>query len=277
MLDSVAPTRPGWRRHAPIVLYAIAFTALAVALARPEATVPVPDSRASVMLTTDISGSMQARDVKPTRLAAARRARARLPRPGARRAAGGHGHLQPPVRSIEAPTTDRARACSRPCAGCAPAAEPPPGTRSRCPSTCSTARAPTGADARPRRPGAPLRRRRHPRAATRPAWPSARSHRIPIYTVALGTETARSRCARPAARPCARPCPPTARPCASSPRPPAGATTRPPTTPAQRDLRAPRQGGRANRAAGDHGAFAGAALLLLFGGAMSLRWFGRLP
>lgn len=74
MLDSVAPVRPGWRRHAPMALYAVALAALAVALARPEATVAVPDGRASVLLTTDISGSMEARDVEPTRLAAAREA-----------------------------------------------------------------------------------------------------------------------------------------------------------------------------------------------------------
>ena len=73
MLESVAPVRPGWRRHAPMLLYAIAVAVLAVALARPQATVAVPVERASVILAIDGSGSMQARDVEPTRLEAARR------------------------------------------------------------------------------------------------------------------------------------------------------------------------------------------------------------
>jgi Ca-activated chloride channel family protein len=52
--------------------YALALAALVVALARPQTTQAVPDERASIMLVTDISGSMQSTDVKPTRLVAAR-------------------------------------------------------------------------------------------------------------------------------------------------------------------------------------------------------------
>ena len=51
---------------------ALALTALAVALARPHATVAVPVERASVVLVTDVSRSMRATDVEPTRLDAAR-------------------------------------------------------------------------------------------------------------------------------------------------------------------------------------------------------------
>jgi Ca-activated chloride channel family protein len=69
---SVVPRRPGWRRHVPMAAYALALAALVVALARPETTVAVPDERASIMLVTDISGSMQATDVRPSRLVAAR-------------------------------------------------------------------------------------------------------------------------------------------------------------------------------------------------------------
>jgi Ca-activated chloride channel family protein len=71
---SVAPLRSGWRRHAAMIAYAIAIAALAVALARPQVTVAVPVNRATIVLVTDRSGSMQAADVQPTRLAAARRA-----------------------------------------------------------------------------------------------------------------------------------------------------------------------------------------------------------
>jgi Ca-activated chloride channel homolog len=74
VLPSAAPVRPGWRRHGPMAFYALAGTLLVVSLARPEATVAVPDEKASIILATDVSGSMQATDVRPNRLAAARSA-----------------------------------------------------------------------------------------------------------------------------------------------------------------------------------------------------------
>ncbi len=74
VLPSAAPHQPGWRRHAPMALYGLALAGLITALARPQATIAVPAEQASVMLVTDISGSMQATDVAPNRLAAARNA-----------------------------------------------------------------------------------------------------------------------------------------------------------------------------------------------------------
>jgi Ca-activated chloride channel homolog len=71
-LAAVAPREPAWRRHAPTALLCLALAGLAVALARPEATVAVPIERASVVLVTDTSGSMNATDVSPSRLAAAK-------------------------------------------------------------------------------------------------------------------------------------------------------------------------------------------------------------
>ena len=55
-------------------MFAAALAALALALARPQATVAVPVEQASVLLVTDVSGSMKATDVEPTRLDAARSA-----------------------------------------------------------------------------------------------------------------------------------------------------------------------------------------------------------
>ncbi len=63
-----------WRRHLPAALLLLACAALVLALARPHRTVRVPVGRASVVLVLDHSGSMQATDVQPTRLAAAQRA-----------------------------------------------------------------------------------------------------------------------------------------------------------------------------------------------------------
>lgn len=71
-LAAVAAPEPRWSRHLPFGLLALAIAALAISLARPEKTVQVPVERASVVLVTDISRSMSATDVSPSRLEAAR-------------------------------------------------------------------------------------------------------------------------------------------------------------------------------------------------------------
>ena len=126
LMPSVAPRGPGFRRHLPIALYLVAAAAIAIALARPEATVAVAEERAAVILTTDISGSMEARDVSPSRMAAVRRAALDLldDAPGELRV--GAVAFNHSVRSIEPPRADRdrhARAAGRPAS---PAAAPPP-------------------------------------------------------------------------------------------------------------------------------------------------------
>jgi Ca-activated chloride channel family protein len=73
-LAAVTPRSSRWRRVVPTALLCLALAGLALALARPEATVAVPVERASVVLVTDTSGSMNATDVEPSRLAAAKAA-----------------------------------------------------------------------------------------------------------------------------------------------------------------------------------------------------------
>ena len=73
-LAAVAGAEPQWRRHLPLALFALALAALALSLARPERTIQVAVQRASVVLVTDVSRSMSATDVRPTRLEAARQA-----------------------------------------------------------------------------------------------------------------------------------------------------------------------------------------------------------
>lgn len=74
MTESVTPQRPRWRRHAPMLVFAIAIALLIAAAARPQRTVAVPIDSAAIMLANDISSSMSATDVKPSRLGAAQKA-----------------------------------------------------------------------------------------------------------------------------------------------------------------------------------------------------------
>jgi Ca-activated chloride channel family protein len=66
--------QPKLRRVVPAALLAAAAATLAVATAKPQATMAVPVEKASVVLVTDESGSMSATDVDPSRLEAARSA-----------------------------------------------------------------------------------------------------------------------------------------------------------------------------------------------------------
>ena len=73
VLAAVAGGRP-WRRFVPPTLLLLALAAVCVGLARPHIERLVPRERATVILVVDVSRSMQARDVRPTRLAAAQEA-----------------------------------------------------------------------------------------------------------------------------------------------------------------------------------------------------------
>ena len=62
------------RRHVPPVLFLLAFTLMAIAVARPAAIVTLPSAHETVIMAMDVSGSMRAADVKPSRLEAAQAA-----------------------------------------------------------------------------------------------------------------------------------------------------------------------------------------------------------
>jgi Ca-activated chloride channel family protein len=61
-----------WRRYVPPVVALLALAALCLGIARPHRSTMVPEERATVILVIDDSLSMQARDVEPTRLEAAK-------------------------------------------------------------------------------------------------------------------------------------------------------------------------------------------------------------
>jgi Ca-activated chloride channel homolog len=74
LLESVAPKRPTRWRHLPAILLIAALLLLTVAMAGPTHDVRIPRNRAVVMLVIDVSQSMRATDVAPSRLAAAQEA-----------------------------------------------------------------------------------------------------------------------------------------------------------------------------------------------------------
>ena len=78
LLPNLVTARPGLRRHLPPLLLMLALAVMVVALARPQRTVASPERAATVMMVTDISGSMNATDVEPNRLAAAVKSAKRL-------------------------------------------------------------------------------------------------------------------------------------------------------------------------------------------------------
>ena len=74
LLGSLAPARPGWRRHLPAALMLASLAGMVLALARPTRAELVPRERATIILAIDVSISMDATDVRPSRLASAKEA-----------------------------------------------------------------------------------------------------------------------------------------------------------------------------------------------------------
>jgi Ca-activated chloride channel family protein len=106
MIPSVAPSRPGWRRHAPMFAFALAVVGLVLAAAQPQRSVAVPLTDGAVVLADDVSSSMAATDVQPSRLIAAERAAARFARsvPGAVRVGLMKFNQKPTL--LQSPSTD---------------------------------------------------------------------------------------------------------------------------------------------------------------------------
>jgi Ca-activated chloride channel homolog len=73
LFPNVVARSPGWRRHLPIAVLLLGLASMVVGVARPKATVHVPREEATVVVAIDVSKSMTATDVQPSRIVAASR------------------------------------------------------------------------------------------------------------------------------------------------------------------------------------------------------------
>jgi Ca-activated chloride channel homolog len=183
---SATPRRPGWRRHAPLALAGIALAVLILALARPQATVAVPVEQASVVLALDHSGSMQATDVSPSRLAAVREAADafldRVPE-DVRVGAVAFDHR---ARAVASPSTDREELRD----GLEQALKPSGGTATG--DAMQTALSMLNHRANKRPPSAIVLLSDGVSTSGRDPMEvadTARKAKVPVHTVALGTES----------------------------------------------------------------------------------------
>ena len=108
LLATVAPGRRRLRRWLPLALFLLALATAAVAVARPRASVSRPADQATVVLLVDVSGSMRAADVKPTRLGAAQRAMVAFVATVPKRVKVGLVSFSSAPEELVIPTTDRA-------------------------------------------------------------------------------------------------------------------------------------------------------------------------
>jgi Ca-activated chloride channel homolog len=279
LLPSVAPRRPGFRRHFPMALYAVALTVGTIALARPEATVAVAEERASVVLVTDVSGSMEARDVEPSRVEAVRAAALRFLDRTPDRLRVGAVTFNHAVRSIEPLRAERDEVRSL-----LERLRPSGGTATGKALAAALALLERGeGERRERAPGAVILLSDGASTHGRDPLPLARRAarlRIPVYTVALGTDRGTIQVEGRNGESVTRHVPPdreTMRRIATL----SGGRTFSADAGDELATVYDRLGSRvANREERRQitAAFAGgAAALLLLGGALSLRWFGRLP
>jgi Ca-activated chloride channel family protein len=277
---SVVPRRPGWRRHAPMLAFLTALAVLVLAAARPQKTVAVPVERASIMLVTDVSGSMAATDVPPTRLEAARAAARRFVREVPKSVNVGVMALSSKPRVLTSPTRDR-EAINAALDQLAPRGGTGTGEAIQT-ATRILSRAPGIGGKRP--PGAIVLISDGTSTGTVDpvvAAQAARRAHIPVYTVALGTAQGTITVPRPGDQPGneTRRVPPDPQGMAEVAKASGGKSYTASDASRLKDVyeRLGSLLGTKNEKREITAGFAGGGLaLLLLGAALSLRWFGRL-
>jgi Ca-activated chloride channel family protein len=108
LLAAVAPARRPLWRWLPLALFLLALALASAAVARPRASVSKPADQATVVLLVDVSGSMRAADVKPSRLGAAQAAMEKFVATVPKRVRVGLVSFSSGPNELVIPTTDRA-------------------------------------------------------------------------------------------------------------------------------------------------------------------------
>ncbi|MGE0802599.1 MAG: VWA domain-containing protein [Lautropia sp.] len=103
---AIAPGRR-FRRHVPPLLLLLALIVLAIAIARPSASIVLPAQYKTVILAIDTSGSMRATDVEPTRISAAQSAARNFVRDVPKDVRIGIVEFGATASMVQAPTSDR--------------------------------------------------------------------------------------------------------------------------------------------------------------------------
>jgi Ca-activated chloride channel family protein len=258
------------------VLLAIAL--LVIAVAKPQRTVAVPVEHASIMLATDVSGSMTATDVKPTRLAAAKQAARRFVEQVPKRVNVGVMAFNDIASVLQSPTSDRdavkaaingmgssgGTATGNAIATATTVLQRQPGVKGKRPPAAIVLLS-DGASTRGRDPVA--------------AAQTARKLHIPVYTVALGTQNGTITVPRRGGGTVTQRVPPDPVALRQIARAAGGQTFTAQTASGLSEVykKLGSQLGHRNEKRQITNVFAGAAAVLLLAGlGMSLGWFGRL-
>src|SRR5712692_9503903 len=109
LLAQAVAASPQWRRHVPAALAALALVAVILAMARPVAPLPVPAVQNTVVLSIDVSRSMLADDIPPSRIEAAKTAAREFVRAVPQGLKVGLVSFSSYATLIVAPTADRLR------------------------------------------------------------------------------------------------------------------------------------------------------------------------
>lgn len=109
VVNDAARKPVGVRRHIPAFIFMIAITVLLISVARPQAKVSLPKLEGTVILTFDVSGSMAADDLKPTRMEAAKAAATEFVKKQPSNVLIGVVAFSDGGLSVQPPTDDRAK------------------------------------------------------------------------------------------------------------------------------------------------------------------------
>jgi Ca-activated chloride channel homolog len=109
LVKDAAGRGPGLRRHIPAALFILGLASAIIAVARPSARVILPSEQGTVILSMDVSGSMRAQDIKPSRMDAVKEAARAFVNKQPRQVRIGIVAFSGTADLVQTPTTDHDR------------------------------------------------------------------------------------------------------------------------------------------------------------------------